>query len=96
MARARRVTHLPVSPAFNGSSQTPRRVTQLIRPAVMPTISGYVPDANQYFAVDVGDSREIPYADLTALQVPNDLYFYSNAGFTTPTPSSITCNRSVF
>jgi Transglutaminase-like superfamily len=42
---------------------------------------GYVPDANQYFAVDVGDSHVVPYADLTALQIPNDYYFLSNAGF---------------
>ena len=42
---------------------------------------GYVPDANQYFAMDTGDSHEMSYADLTVLQVPNDYYFYSDAGF---------------
>ena len=42
---------------------------------------GYVPDANQYFAIDVGDSHELSYADTTALQVPNDYYLLSDAGF---------------
>jgi transglutaminase-like putative cysteine protease len=42
---------------------------------------GYVPDANNFFAVDVGDSHELSYADATALQVPNDYYFLSDAGF---------------
>jgi transglutaminase-like putative cysteine protease len=32
---------------------------------------GYVPDANQYLAVDTGDAHILPYNNFTFLQVPN-------------------------
>ena len=32
---------------------------------------GYVPDANNYLAVDVGDAHILPYNNFTFLQVPN-------------------------
>ena len=41
---------------------------------------GYVPDANDYFAVDVGDAHELPYYNFPMLQVPN-LWFYSEGIF---------------
>jgi hypothetical protein len=39
---------------------------------------GYVPDANQYLAVDVGDAHILPYNNFPFLQVPN--WWWSGGG----------------
>jgi hypothetical protein len=39
----------------------------------------FVPDANEYFAMDVGDSHILPYNDFAELQIPN-LWYYGTAG----------------
>jgi len=39
---------------------------------------GFVPDADTFFAVDVGDAHERPYTDFTSLQVPN-FWWYGDA-----------------
>ena len=39
---------------------------------------GYVPDANRYLAVDVGDAHILPYNNFTFLQVPN--WWWSEGG----------------
>jgi hypothetical protein len=36
---------------------------------------GYVPDADSFFAVDVGDNHELPYYDFPTLQVPNIVWY---------------------
>jgi hypothetical protein len=39
---------------------------------------GYVPDANEYLAVDTGDAHILPYNNFTFLQVPN--WWWSGGG----------------
>ena len=36
---------------------------------------GYVPDADSFFAVDVGDDHQLPYYDFPTLQVPNFTWY---------------------
>jgi len=42
---------------------------------------GYVPDADSFFAVDVGDAHEMPFYNFATLQVPN-FWWYGSAALT--------------